>query len=280
MRERNFGHDGPCVGIIGQGTWQLERSRGEVARALHRGIERGLSHIDTAEIYGNGAVERLLGEALRGLRERVFLVSKIDPANATRRSAGRVCEASLTRLQTDCLDAYLLHWLPAHSLEEAVEAMESLVRAGKIRRWGVSNFDEHKLEEVIALAGPGRIACNQVLYHLEQRAVEHAVIPCCQRHGVAVVGYSPFAVGAFPSATSAGGRVLADIAERRGITPRQVALAFLTRLRGTFTIPKASSVTHVDQNAGAGDLELTEPEIARLDEAFPLEPPRAGVPTW
>src|SRR5690606_37757517 len=151
MRKRRFGSDGPSVDVIGQGTWQLERDRRRAVDALRRGVELGLRHVDTAEIYGSGAVERLVGEALRGLRDRVFLVSKIHPARATRKDAERACAASLERLETDHLDAYLLHWLPPHSLEEAVEAMESLVARGRIRRWGVSNFDEVRLEQTLAL---------------------------------------------------------------------------------------------------------------------------------
>ncbi|HEX7038439.1 MAG TPA: aldo/keto reductase [Pseudomonadales bacterium] len=280
MRKRPFGSDGPSVGVIGQGTWQLERDRRRAGEALRRGVELGLQHVDTAEIYGSGAVERLVGEALQGLRDRVFLVSKIHPARATRRDAMRACEASLERLGTDHLDVYLLHWLPPHSLEEAVEAMESLVAAGRIRRWGVSNFDEVRLEQALAIAGPGRIACNQVLHHLEQRAVEHAVIPFCQRHGIAVVGYSPFAVGGFPAPASHGGRALQQIAAAHGASARQVALAFLTRLPGTFTIPKAANPAHLEDNAGAGDLRLDEQEIARIEAAFPLPRHCGGVPMW
>lgn len=280
MRERRFGSGGPALGVIGQGTWQLERDRRRAIAALRRGIELGLRHVDTAEIYGGGEVERLVGEALHGVRDRIFLVSKIDPVRATRTQAARACEESLARLKTDHLDAYLLHWLPPHPLGTAIEAMESLVSSGRIRRWGVSNFDEARLEEAVALAGPGRIACNQVLYHLEERAVEHAVIPCCQRHGIAIVGYSPFAVGGFPAPDSPGGRTLQAIAAARGATPRQVALAFLTRLPGTFTIPKAANPAHVEDNAASGDLRLDDAEIARIEAAFPLESHRGGVPMW
>jgi diketogulonate reductase-like aldo/keto reductase len=280
VRERHFGHTGPPVGVVGQGTWQLERSRRTAVRALQRGIELGVRHVDTAEIYGGGEVESLVGEALAGRRDRVFLVSKIDPVRATRSEAARACEESLTRLRTDYLDAYLLHWLPPHALAEAIGALESLVDAGRIRRWGVSNFDEVKLEEAVAIAGPGRIACNQILYHLDERSVEHAVLPCCERHGIAAVGYSPFAVGAFPTPDSPGGEVLAQIGAAHGATARQVALAFLTRLPGTFTIPKAASLPHVEENAGAGALELGGAEITRIDREFPLKRKRFGVPTW
>lgn len=280
MHTRTFGPDGPAVAAIGQGTWQMDANPRNAAAALRHGVTLGLNHVDTAEIYGNGAVETLIGEALTGLRDEVFLVSKIDPARATSTEAERACRESLGRLRTDHLDAYLLHWLPQHSLEEAVESMERLVERGLIRRWGVSNFDEVKLEEAIRLAGPHRIACNQVLYHPGERAVEQAVVPCCQYHGIAMVGYSPFAVGAFPEPASAGAEALEEVAARHGATPRQVTLAFLTRLPGTFTIPKASSTRHVEDNAAAADIRLHPEDISRLEGAFPLGRPRPGVPMW
>ena len=280
MQTRQFGRQGPAVGIIGQGTWQLERNPRQAGKALRYGVELGLTHVDTAEIYGGGAVERLVGEALCDVRDRLFLVSKIDPAKATRREAERACMQSLTRLHTDHLDVYLLHWLPPHPLQEAVEAMENLVARGLIRQWGVSNFDEIKLQEAVKLAGDGRVACNQVLYHPGERSVEHAVLPCCRRHGVALVGYSPFAAGALPRPGTTGGRALTEVALRHGATPRQVALAFLTRLPGTFTIPKASTIAHVEDNAAAARLELTEQDVARIEQAFPLGEFRGGVPMW
>ncbi len=216
MLAREFGTGGPAIGVVGQGTWQLEQRPREAVRALRHGVELGLQHVDTAQLYGAGAVERLVGEALQGVRDRVFLVSKIDPVRATRHEARRACDESLTRLRTDRLDALLLHWLPPHDLAEAVDAMEDLVQSGRISRWGVSNFDEVKLEQAVALAGASKIACNQVLYHPAERAVEHAVLPCCQRHGIAAVGYSPFAAGAFPPDDSPAGRLLGEIAERAG----------------------------------------------------------------
>ncbi|MFW6094743.1 MAG: aldo/keto reductase [Pseudomonadota bacterium] len=279
MTTRPFGSDGLSVAVIGQGTWRFERDEQAAARALHRGIELGLRHVDTAEIYGDGAVEAMLGRALAGVRDRVFLVSKVDPRRATRDELPRACVESLRRLRTDHLDAYLLHWLPPHPLAGAVEALEALVRAGHIGCWGVSNFDEVKLGEIIELAGPGRVACNQVLYHLGCRDVEHAVLPFCQRHGVAMVGYSPFATGAFPAPDSPPGRELAHIARARGATPRQLALAFLTRHPGSFTIPRASAADHVEENAGAATLTLSAETVAALERLFPLGPRRPGVPT-
>ena len=275
---RPFGCDGVPVAVIGQGSWQTDRDPSAAVAALRRGVELGLDHVDTAEIYGSGAAEELVGQALAGLRERVFLVSKFDPAHGTRQGTARACEASLKRLRTDWLDAYLLHWVGPHPLEETVAALEDLVRAGKILRWGVSNFDEIKLEAALVIAGAGRIACNQVLYHLGERAIEHAVLPFCARHGIAVVGYSPFAAGAFPGVDTPQGRVLERIGAAYGASPRQVALAFLTRWAGTFTIPKAVSLPHVEDNAAAARIGLNPDDIADIEAAFPLGPRRWGVP--
>ena len=196
-----------------------------------------MTHIDTAEMYGDA--ELVVAEAIAGPRDEVFLVSKVLPSNASRRGTITACERSLKRLKTDRLDCYLLHWRGSYPLEETVAAFEELVGAGKIRSWGVSNFDADDLEEMLAVAGEGRIACNQVLYHLQERAIEHAVIPWCEKHGVAVVAYSPFGHNDFPSPRSKGGEVLQAIADAHGATPRQVALAFLTRGRRVFAIPKA-----------------------------------------
>jgi diketogulonate reductase-like aldo/keto reductase len=249
----------------------MERDgRAKAVAALRAGLDLGVSHIDTAEMYGSGLVEEIVGEAIAGRREKVFLVSKVLPQHASLDGVLRACEGSLSRLRTDRLDVYLLHWRGSLPLEQTIGAFERLVRDGKIRFWGVSNFDLEDLEEALAIAGEGRMSCNQVLYHLEERAIEHEVIPWCKEHGVAVVGYSPFGSGRFPSATSRGGRVLAEIARARGITPRQVALAFLVREESVFAIPKSSSVEHARENAGAGDLELSTDEVERIDDAFPL----------
>lgn len=271
MRLKPFGRTEVQVPVIGQGTWYMERDgRAKAVAALHAGLDLGMSHIDTAEMYGSGLVEEIVGEAIAGRREKVFLVSKVLPQHASFEGVLRACEGSLGRLRTDRLDVYLLHWRGSHPLEQTIGAFERLVRDGKIRFWGVSNFDVEDLEEALAIAGEGRMACNQVLYHLEERAIEHEVIPWCKEHGVAVVGYSPFGSGRLPSATSRGGRVLAEIARARGITPRQVALAFLVRDELVFAIPKSSSVEHVGENAGAGDVELSTDEVERIDDAFPL----------
>jgi diketogulonate reductase-like aldo/keto reductase len=228
-----------------------------------------MTHIDTAEMYGSGAAEEIVGQAIAGRRDEVFLVSKVLPEHATRTGTVRACERSLTRLRTDRLDSYLLHWAGEHPLEETIAAFEDLRQAGKILSWGVSNFDVHELDAARAIAGDGQIACNQVLYHLEQRGIEHAVIPWCVKHGVAVVGYTPFGQRRFPGPRSKGGRVLREIAAAHGATPRQVALRFLARRGPLFTIPKAGSPEHVAENAGAGSLRLSAAEIARLERAFP-----------
>jgi diketogulonate reductase-like aldo/keto reductase len=278
VERRRFGPLRDVVPVIGQGTWQLDsRGRAAALAALRRGLDLGMMHIDTAEMYG--PAEDLIGEAIAGRRDEVFLISKVLPQHASRRGTVAACEKSLARLRTDRLDSYLLHWRGNHPLADTVEAFEELRRDGKIRSWGVSNFDVRDLEEVCALAGADRIACNQVLYHLEERAIEHAVLPWCERHDVAVVAYSPFGHDDFPGPRTAGGRVLREIATTHRATPRQVALAFLVRRPPLFTIPKASRSEHAAENVAAGDLHLSDDEVARIDEAFPLGAPPRALPT-
>jgi diketogulonate reductase-like aldo/keto reductase len=265
------------VTAIGQGTWQLDRADEAAAvRALRRGLDLGMIHIDTAEMYGDA--ERFVGEAITGRRDEVFLVSKVLPEHASRRGTITACERSLARLATDRLDCYLLHWRGRHPLAETIAAFEELRAAGKIRAWGVSNFDVDDLEDVVRVAGAGRMACNQVLYHLRERAIEHDVVPWCERNGVAVVGYSPFGSGRFPSARTAAGRVLEEIAAAHGATARQVALRFLVRRPSLLAIPKASSMEHTEENAGGGTLALDDDEIARIDAAFPLGARQGSLP--
>lgn len=276
MQRRPFGPARVPLPVLGQGTWNLELDdRSSAIAALRRGLDLGLTHVDTAELYGGGAVETLLGEALSGRRDEVYLVSKVLPSNASRAGTLRACEASLRRLKTDRLDLYLLHWPGRHPLAETVAAFEQLAESGKIRAWGVSNFDVDDLDALRAVSDEAHITCNQVLYHLEERAIEHAVIPWCEARGVSVVAYSPFGSGQFPAARSRGGRVLADVAARHGVTPRAVALAFLVRRPTVFAIPKAGDVRHVEDNARAGDLALTDDDLRRLDEAFPAGAPRS-----
>jgi diketogulonate reductase-like aldo/keto reductase len=277
MKSHPFGSTGVNVSVIGQGTWYLDRGdRNRAIAALRRGIELGMTHIDTAEMYGDA--ELVIAEAIAGKREGLFLVSKVLPSNASRKGTIAACERSLKRLKTDHLDCYLLHWRGSYPLAETVAAFEELERAGKIRSWGVSNFDADDLDELAGVAGDGKIACNQVLYHLKERAIEHAVIPWCEQHKVAVVAYSPFGHDDFPSPRSKAGEVLARIADAHGATPRQVALAFLTRKTPVFAIPKASSTEHATENANAGDLALSASEISALDVAFPRRPTPRSLP--
>jgi diketogulonate reductase-like aldo/keto reductase len=278
LKQKKFGSGGPDVSVIGQGTWYLDHGDRKAAiAALRRGIEADMTHIDTAEMYGDA--EPVIADAIAGLpREKLFLVSKVLPSNASRRGTITACERSLKRLKTDHLDCYLLHWRGSYPFEETVAAFEELVASGKIRSWGVSNFDEDDLDELLDVAGEGRIACNQVLYHLQERAIEHAVIPWCERNGVAVVAYSPFGHNDFPSARSKGGEVLRAIADAHSASPRQVALAFLTRAPSVLAIPKASSADHAAENAAAGDLKLSDADIAALDKAFPRGPKPRGLP--
>jgi diketogulonate reductase-like aldo/keto reductase len=269
---RPFGSTKRDVALIGQGTWYIEQADSRTAiGALRRGLDLGMTHIDTAEMYGSGAAETMVGEVIAGRRDEVFLVSKVLPHNASRKGTIAACERSLKRLKTDRLDCYLLHWRGSHPLADTVAAFEQLGADGKILWWGVSNFDVDDLDEIHEIAGADRLACNQVLYHLRERAIEHAVIPWCEANGVAVVAYSPFGhAGGFPEPHSTGGRLLKEIAGRHNSTPRQVALRFLTRRASLFAIPKASNPEHAEENAGAATLNLSAAELAKIDAAFPL----------
>jgi diketogulonate reductase-like aldo/keto reductase len=276
---RPFGPLQKLVPMIGQGTWKMDSDdRASCIRALRAGLDAGLTHIDTAEMYGNGRVEHLIGEAIAGRRDEVFLVSKVLPHNALAKSATRSCEASLRYLHTDHLDCYLLHWMPSHPLEQAVTELERLQQSGKIRSWGVSNFDADEMKEVLRLVDPSRVVCNQVLYHVQERAIEHAVLPFCEEHGIALVAYSPYGSGSFPRPESAGGKVLAEIAARHDATPRQVALSFLLRSPSVFVIPKASTPEHALENAAAAKVELSSEDLQAIDAAFPRGRRRVGIP--
>ena len=277
---RFFGSTQRRVAAIGQGSWNIEVSAADSAiAALQRGLDLGLTHIDTAEMYGSGASESLIAKAIAGRRDEVFLVSKVLPSNASKRGTLAACEQSLARLRTDRLDCYLLHWRGHYPLQETIAAFESLTRAGKILSWGVSNFDVADLDEVAAIAGPDHPACNQVLYHLQERAIEHAVLPWCREHGTAVVAYTPFGQSktAFDPRTKQG-RVLADIAQAHGATARQVALRFLLNHPEVFVIPKASDTAHVTDNAATNALKLNEAELASIDGAFPRGKPPRDLP--
>ena len=277
---REFGSTNRQVAPIGQGTWKIEASAADrAAAALRRGLDLGLTHIDTAEMYGSGASARIIARAIEGRRDEVFLVSKVLPGNASKKGTIAACEKSLSRLRTDRLDCYLLHWRSSVPLEETIAAFESLAAQGKILSWGVSNFDVEDLEEVAAIAGAGHPACNQVLYHLQERAIEHAVLPWCKEHGSAVVAYTPF--GQSPkifAGASKAAAVLREIADAHKATPRQIALSFLLRNPEVFVIPKASDIAHVEENAGAYRVTLSAPDIARIEAAFPAGEAPRGLP--
>lgn len=280
MRTRGFGSSRRRVPLLGQGTWYgREDERQTAVAALRLGLDLGMTHIDTAEMYLSGRAEEWVAEAIGPRRDEVFLVSKVLPHNASRKGTVAACEASLERLKTDRLDCYLLHWREdSHPLAETIEAFQRLEREQKILSWGVSNFDAPDLEEAQRAGAEGGPACNQVLYHVQERAVEHAVIPWCEHRQCALVAYSPFGRGAFPGPRTAGGRLLKSVADEVQATPRQVALSFLLRWPFSFAIPKASNQDHVRENAGAADLELTAAQIERIDRAFPPGPPPRGLP--
>jgi diketogulonate reductase-like aldo/keto reductase len=272
MKRRPFGPLALDIPVVGQGTWNLERiPERQAIDALVAGMDAGMTHIDTAELYGSGRVERIVGKAIRGRRGDVFLVSKVLPSNASFSGTIAACERSLSQLGTDYLDVYLLHWTGSFPLAETIRAFEALRAAGKIRGYGVSNFDVDDLEEAHAIAGDRHIVCNQVLYHLKERSIERQVVPWCAAHDVAVVAYSPFGSGNFPSLASASGRVLSDVAAARGASPYQVALAFLMQQSNAFVIPKAATVEHALENAAAGRLLLERDEMAALGSAFPAK---------
>jgi diketogulonate reductase-like aldo/keto reductase len=277
---RPFGPTGRDVPVVGQGTWNVP-TRGaradDAKRALRRGIELGMVHVDTAEMYGDGAAERLVGEAIAGLpREQLFLVSKVLPSNATYDGTIRACEASLKRMRVDYLDCYLLHWRGSVPLGETMRALEKLVRDGKTRALGVSNFEVADLEEARTALQSEPIACNQILYHLGERTAEAHEMEYCREHGIAIVGYTPFGRGDWTDRP--GARVIEGIARKRGVTPHAVILAFLTRQPINFVIPKSSTMEHVEENAAAGDLHLDATENAAIDEAFPAKRRRGGLP--
>jgi diketogulonate reductase-like aldo/keto reductase len=261
MRRRQFGRTGSEVPVIGQGTWPVPDRD-----ALRRGIELGMTHIDTAEMYGNGRSEEIVGEAIAPYpRESLFLVSKVLPSNATRAGVARACERTLRRMRVDYLDCYLIHWRGDGDLVATMRGLEDLVRDGKTRSLGVSNFDPWDLREAAAALERESIACNQVLYNLGQRTPETHELPWAHEHGAAFVAYTPLG----RPKNAPGARVLAEIAGARGVTPEAVALAFLVRDPSSFAIPKANTLAHVEANAAAGDLELTAHELAAIDAAYP-----------
>ncbi|WP_322032313.1 aldo/keto reductase [Paraburkholderia sp. J76] len=263
--------DGERIPKLGQGTWEMgERSAHRAAEiaALREGVALGMTLIDTAEMYGDGATERLVGEALQGLRDDVFLVSKVYPHNASRGGVARACEASLKRLGTDRLDLYLLHWRGGVPLEETIEGFEALVRAGKIRHWGVSNFDTDDMEELFAAPGGNACATNQILYNIARRGAEFDLLPWSAAHRMPVMAYSPVDHARLPKRSP-----LDDIAHAHGVSVYRVAMAWVLGQEGVCAIPKAGRVEHVRDNRAALDLVLDAAEHAALDAYF--KPPRS-----
>jgi diketogulonate reductase-like aldo/keto reductase len=273
VRRRPFGATGVELPIIGQGTWNMPESGArlkEARRALRRGIELGMTHIDTAEMYGAGRVEELLGEMILGIpREKLFIVSKVLPSNATYRGTLAAADASLKRLGCEYLDLYLLHWPGSIPLEETMRAFDRLVQDGKTRFVGVSNFEADEMRAAAGYLRETRLACNQVLYHLCERGTEFELLPQARELGIAIVAYTPFGRGEYLRSGSRSRETLEGIARRYRATVQQVALAFLTREQIVFTIPKAARVEHVEENAGAGDLELDKQDVAKIDAAYP-----------
>lgn len=265
---------GETVSALGLGTWHMgERGsdRAAEADALRCGIDLGMTLIDTAEMYASGGAEQVVREAIRGRRERVFLVSKVLPFNADRNGTVEACEASLARLEVETIDLYLLHWPGSYPLAETLAGFEDLRRDGKIRYWGVSNFDAAEMSALTALPGGPACATNQVLYNLARRGIEYDLLPWCSGHSMPVMAYSPLEQGRL-----SGNRALAEVARRHGVTDMQAALAWVLGRDGVIAIPKAARIDHVRQNRAALDLGLTAEDRAELDKAFP--PPRGKRP--
>jgi diketogulonate reductase-like aldo/keto reductase len=261
---------GERVPALGQGTWHMGETRrrmAEEAAAVRLGIELGMTLIDTAEMYGNGGAEEMVANAAEGLRDDLFIVSKVYPHNASRTGVVAACERSLQRLRTDRIDLYLLHWRGSIPFAETLEGFERLLREGKIRHYGVSNFDRADMAEWVALKGGETVSADQVLYNLSRRSPEWDLVPWCRERGIAIMAYTPLGQGSLLR-----DRTLAEIARRRNATPAQVALAWLLRQQGMIVIPKAARLEHVRDNRGALDVVLTQEDLVALDRAFP--PPR------
>ena len=259
---------------LGQGTWFMgdnpARRAGEI-QSLRKGIDLGMSVIDTAEMYGDGRSESLVGEAIRGKRDQVYLISKVLPSHASRQGTKAACEASLKRLGTDVIDLYLLHWQGRYPFSETVSAMIELVREGKIIDWGVSNMDVPEMEEFYDIPDGKTCAANEVLYNVSRRGIEFDLIPWCKKRSLPIIAYSPIEQGRVLEST-----VLRELGEKHGVTPAQIALAWLFRQDGIMAIPKAASINHVEENFEALSIPLTQDDLKVLDEQFP--PPRGKVP--
>ncbi|RWP26676.1 aldo/keto reductase [Mesorhizobium sp.] len=261
---------GEAVPVLGQGTWKMgedARRHADEVNALKLGLDLGMTLIDTAEMYASGGAEEVVADAIAGRRDEVFLVSKVLPSNASRTGVPAACEASLRHLRTDRIDLYLLHWPGSVPLAETVEAFEALKKAGKIRHWGVSNFDTHEMEELVSLPAGDGVQTNQILYNLSQRGPEFDLAPWSRQGGIPLMAYSPVDQGVLARNAS-----LEAIAARHDATPAQLALAWVMAQDGLIAIPKASKQEHIRQNVAALDIELTREDFAEIDRAFP--PPR------
>ncbi|MBC7972120.1 MAG: aldo/keto reductase [Verrucomicrobia bacterium] len=267
-------HSGQTVPVLGMGTWRMgenSSNRQTEINALRHGLDLGLSLIDTAEMYGEGGAEEVIAPAIANRRSEVFLVSKVYPHNASKKGAIAACERSLKRLQTDYLDLYLLHWRGSVPLAETLDAFQTLRQAGKICSYGVSNFDTEDMQEAIHLKGGNTIATNQVLYNLMRRGIELNLLPWCRQQGIPIMAYSPIEQGRLLN-----NQTLKAVAQNRGVTAAQVAIAWLLHQKDVIVIPKSSRIEHVEQNRAALDLKLTAEELAALNAAFP--PPTKPVP--
>ena len=274
MRTKPFGKGGPRVPVIGQGTWPIPD-----ASALRRGIKLGMTHIDTAEMYGDGESERIVGAAINGVpRSWLFIVTKVLPSHADRRGVARSAAASLRRLKTGYVDCLLIHWRGDTPIEETMGALEEQVEAGNARSIGVSNFDPWDLREAARSLAKHRIACDQVMYNLHERTPEDHELPWCRANGAALVAYTPLGLPTLDPRTR-GGRVLAAIGRRHRVGAHAVALAFLVRRPNVFAIPKASRIEHVVANAKAGDIRLDDDDVAAIDAAFPNRVRVGPLPT-
>lgn len=273
MAEKTVRLGGKVLPAIGQGTWYMgenAHARQQEVAALRAGIDLGLTLIDTAEMYADGAAEEVVGEALQGgLRDKVFLVSKVYPWNAGGEKAIAACEASLRRLKTDALDLYLLHWRGNYSLAETVEVMEKLIQQGKIRRWGVSNLDYSDMQELMQVSGGDACATNQVLYHLASRGIEYDLLPWCQQQAMPVMAYCPLAQAGRLRDGLMENSVVQQIAEAHRASAAQILLAWVIHHQGVMAIPKASGIKHVEENAAALAIVLSDEEMQQLDAAFP-----------
>jgi diketogulonate reductase-like aldo/keto reductase len=266
--------NGDEIPVLGQGTWEMGESpadRADELRALRLGIDLGLTLIDTAEMYGDGAAEELVAEAIAGRRDEVFLVTKVLPSNASRHGTIEACERSLKRLQTDRIDLYLLHWRGRLPLDKTIEAFDELIAAGKIRGWGVSNFDVVDLAEVVTVAGGGNVQTDQVLYNLAHRGIEFDLLPWCRDWGMPVMAYSPIDRGSLVLDD-----LVVEIGARHDATPAEVALAWVLRQDDVCAIPKAAIPEHVRENRRALDLQLDNDDLKLIDEVFP--PPTRPQP--